>query len=233
MNVLLEKELAELGAKGITPNDLTADELFALVKGVERMQKPFRDANIELVGFPVILTDGTTLFNLTIGATVWLDEYAGEWWDTNTKTYFWAMVYALVHGRDRSAFEGMTDRETARSKIVKLALSIHVTEEELLEGIERAVHRLGGGEKTIARIEQDTDWSEIVRSLELHTGLPAEKWVWDKSADWCVKEYNKQRRYAEALKGGSSPRMKDELDFATSALARVRYTIMERLGKEA
>lgn len=233
MSVLFDKEVAELKAKGISLNDLTGEEVVALVHAVDRMKKPFREANLEAVGMPVVMADGTTLHNLTIGATVWLDEYAAEWWPSNTKTYFWAMVYALAHGRDRDAFASLTDRDAARKEITKFALKVHVTEEELLEGIERAVHKVDRGTgKHLQGIEQQTDWGEILRTLEATTGIPCERWVWDRSADWCVAEYHKQRRFMEAMKGRSLPRMRDELDGATNNLARVRFGILHRLGKD-
>ena len=233
MSVHFDKEIAELKQRGISLNDLTGDEILALVHAVDRIHKPFRDANLEAVGMPVVLSDGTTLYNLTIGATVWLDEYAADWWNAKTKTYFWAMVYALAHGRDKDAFADMVEREAARKKIVKFALKVHVTEDELLGGIERAIHKTDAGEgRATQGVEQQTDWGEILRTLEVATGIPCEHWVWGRSADWCVMEYHKQTRFIEAMKGRSMPRMKDELDRAANNLARVRYGILKRLGKD-
>lgn len=233
MSALFDKEVAELKARGIALSDLTGDEVVALVHAVDRMSKPFRDANLEAVGMPVVLSDGTTLYNLTIGATVWLDEYAAEWWNAKTKTYFWAMVYALAHGRDKDAFAELVDRDVARKAITKFALKVHVTEDELLEGIERAVHKPDAeASRNAPAVEQQTDWGEILRTLEVATGIPCERWVWGRSADWCVLEYHKQMRFAEAMKGKSMPRMKDEVDRAANNLARIRFGILQRLGKD-
>ena len=234
MNLLFEKEVAELNQRGIGIAELTPDEIAELVHACDRMQNPYRDANLEAVGMPVVLSDGTTLFNLTIGATVWLDEYAGKWWSAKSKSYFWAMVYALANGRNRDAFTTLTDRDVAKSAIVKMALNTHVTEEELLQGIERAVHkRETGTGKHLQGTGQGSDWGEILRTLEATTGIPCEHWVWNRSADWCVQTYHRQNQFAEAMKGRSLPRMKDELDAATNNLAQVRFSILHRLGKDA
>lgn len=233
MNPLFEKEVAELKAQGIELKDLTADELVELVHAVDRMRNPFKEANLEAVGMPVVLSDGTNLYNLTIGASVWLDEYVRDWWKVTDKTYFWAMVYALAHGRDREAFANLNDRETARKAIRNFALRVNVTEAELLEGIEVAVHKCDRStKKHLPSIEQDVDWGEILRTLEVTTGISSDVWVWGKSADWCVREYHKQRQFLKAMKGEKQVRMKDELDAATNALAQVRSGILARVKSE-
>ncbi len=234
MNYLLyEKEFAELKARGVSLDDLTAAEVVELVKAVERMGHPFRESNLEAAGYPTVLSDGTVLHNLTIGATVWLDEYASSWWSSGSKAYFWAMVYALVNGRSREAFCGeMLERTGARRRIVEMAIRIHATEDELLEGIAQAVHRTGDEKRGNEAAPTDTDWGELLRTLELATGIPAEEWVWGRSSDWCVREFSKHCRYMDMAKGVASPRMKGDLARAANALARIRSSIMRRLGKE-
>ena len=233
MGKLLEKEIAELRARGISLDSLTADEVEGLVHAVDRMARPFSAVNVETMGLPVRLGDGTTLYNLTIGATVWLDEFAAKWWDSGSKAYFWALVYALRFGRDKGAFEQMLDKEEAKRRIVDMAVRIHLTEDELLDGIEQALHsngRDGSGDDAPA---QQVDWGSMVRALELATGIPADEWVWNRSTDWCVREFHRNRSIIEGMKGGGVPRMKDELDRATNALARVRCGIVSRLAAEA
>lgn len=233
MSAHFEKEVAELRQRGITLDQLTADEVEELVLACKRMANPFSECNLEAVGMPVVLADGTTLYNLTIGASVWLDEFAFKWWGKQTKAYFWALVYALANGRTPESFSGeMTSPEKAKERIVKMAARIHITEDELLDGIYRAMHnRRERTENASGRIERGTDWGELIRTMEATTGIPSRYWAWECSSDWVVREYHKQRQFIKAMKGEREVRMKDELDYATNALARIRSSILGRLGK--
>lgn len=226
-NEYFKKEIAELEAKGITLDELTGDEVAELVRACDNMHNPFKGANCELAGFPFILPDGNVLYRLTIGATVWLDEFAATWWKTGDKRYFWAMVYALGNARDKDAFHGLTDEKTARQRIVEYSTNFAVTEDELLEAIHELIPNHGEGK--VPTVMTDTDWGEIVRSLVVATGIDNDIWVWGRATDWVARAYNKHASYIAAVQGKRVDRMKDELDHATNRIARIRFAIINRL----
>lgn len=229
-NEYFKKEVAELEAMNIGIADLTADEIVALVKACERMAHPFSMFNAELAGFPHKLKCGTVLYRLTIGATVWLDEYAGKWWSEKTKSYFWALVYALGNARNPKAFETLTDKDIAHKAIAKYSLTIAATEDELLDAIAEMTSEKA--ERKTAEVLSDADYCEIVRDLEVATGIAADEWVWNKSADWVVRAFNRHQNIIKQSAGEHTSRMKDELDHATNCLANIRINIVNRVKAE-
>lgn len=230
MSKILEKEINELKSVGVTFADLTADEIERVVKACERMSRPFSSVNADAVGFPVKVGGTMELFKLTIGATCWLDEFAGKWWSVDSKRYFWAMVYAMAHARDPEAFLKLTDETVATAAIREMALGASVTEGELMTAIDAVLgdqRETSGNAPT--RAPTQPDWASIVQELETATGLPCDVWVWRRSLDWVIGCYATHHNYIRAVRGERAVRMKDDLDRATNALARVRCDILKRV----
>jgi len=232
MSYQLKKELDGLAAQGITPNDLTPDELEALVDAVQRVRNPFTQVNMDALGEPLYNANGLMLYPLTIGAVVWLEEYAKRWWATRPKAYFWAVVYALKNGRRPGIFSELMDEATAFDAIKKEGLSLCVTETELSDAIDVALNFKRPPRKEKNTPEQGVDWAKVIVTLETQSGIPAEKWIWERSADYAVRAYNSLMAFAEAQAGHKPERMKDELDHAMNTLARVRSAILERVTRE-
>lgn len=233
MSLFFEKELAELRAQGIGVADLTADEIERLVRACDKMANPFSFGNIEAAGFAFEFANGLRFYKMTIGATCWLDEFAGKWWKTASKQYFWAMVYALVNARNPEAFTSLTNEAEAHEAIAKFGLSLTLSEEELLDGIERAIptrHEKRGNAPTNAT--KPVDWANIIQTMEAATGLSSDVWVWKHSADWAVACYNRHHASIRAMSGAKVPRLKDELDYATNELAHIRAEIIARVKSE-
>lgn len=233
MGFRLDKELNELAAVGITVADLTSDEIEELVRACDRCANPYSDVNADLAGRPIRVTDKVAFWKPTIGACVWLDEYARMWWDERPTAYKWALVYALIHGRDPEAFVDLTDEKTAYERIRKTAMTLCVSKAEIDHGLDVAldIHRKEFDGRS-PNVGSSADWSHLVRRLETQTGIPASEWLWNRSADYAVRAYHDLRYFAKTVGGSKCQRMKDELDYALKKLAKVRKGIVYRVKAE-
>lgn len=233
MSLRLKSELANLKAKGIMPNDLTPDELEALVHAVDRVRNPFTEVNIDALGLPLYYQNGVRLWPLTIGSCVWLEEFARKWWADRPKAYFWAVVYCLMHGREPDAFNGMRVEAEAFQRIKEDALKLAVCEVEITEAVDTALNfKRPPRKKNTPKDETGIDWAGIIETLEGQSGIPADKWIWQRSADYVVRAYHELSQFASRTGGAKAARMKDELDYALNHLAEVRSGIVTRIEAE-
>lgn len=228
MFVRLESEIAKLKSAGVSLADLTAAEVAELVRACDRCDNPFGAVNAEAAGFPVKVRDGVSLWRLTAGAIVWLDEYAARWWGEDTAAYKWATVYAMRHARDAAAFHTLTDEADAYRAIRADLLTLNCTEEE----IDAALARFNddGGDKRRPPVTAP-DWRALAAMVEARTGIKAEEWIWGRAALSLADSYNRLCQFAAAEGGAKPPRMKDELDKAIIRLARVVAGILARVAK--
>ena len=236
---LFEKEITNLKQVGVEITDLSGAEIVALVKAVEKLRNPFSGVNLDVVGAPITV-GGVTLWKLTVGATVWLAEFARGWWlyRGKEKAYFWALVYACVNARRKGAFITLTDEKTAHEEITKMALKMAVYEDELAKAVndclevrEATAPKLNKGKEPEDKPEIQTDWASIIARLEGQTGIPADEWCWNRSADYALRVHEDLQRFAKAAAGEKVAEMRDEADMATSALARLRSQIKARVEK--
>lgn len=234
MSLRLKTELANFKAKGITLNDLTPDEVEALVHAVDRVRNPFTEVNIDALGLPLYDEHGIRLWPLTIGSCVWLEEYARKWWNDRPKAYFWAVVYCLMHGREPDAFAEMRTEAEAFKRIKDDALNLAVSEVEITEAVDTALNfkRPQRKRHDTPKDETGIDWATVIETLEGQSGIPAEKWLWQKSADYVVRTYHQLSQFAAKSGGQKAVRMKDELDYALNSLAEVRSGILTRIEAE-
>ena len=231
---LFDKEITNLKQVGVSITDLTGAEIVALVKAVDKLRNPFTGVNLDVVGMPITVGN-VTLWKLTVGATVWLAEFAKVWWldKGKEKSYFWALVYACVNARRRGAFDFLTEEKKAASEIKRLALSLAVYEQELVEAVNKCLAvreskapRADGKSTTPDDApEIQTDWASIIARLEGQSGIPADEWCWNRSADYVLRVHEDLQRFAKAAAGDKVPSMRDEADMATSALAKLRVAI--------
>lgn len=234
MSVRFEAELADLKGRGVEPKDILPSEFERLVRACDRCDKPFSQLNAELVGMPILVCEGVYFWKMTVGASVWLDQYAKAWWlDTGQrKAYFWAIVYALMHSRDKDAFTTLTDEGEAYRRIREDALRLVAHEDEVVVAVDLALQLHDDEPKAQVqqKIQLENDWQSVVARLESQSGIPAEKWVWERSLDYTRRAYRDLSRFAAACGGKKAERMKDELDYAMNALARLRAEIVERVA---
>lgn len=233
MSLRFECEINALKERGIMLNDLLPQEVEDLVEAVRRLRNPFSEVNFDAMGEPLYKSNGLTLYPLTIGAIVWLEEFAKKWWKFQPMAYFWAVVYALINGRDKNTFVELRSEVEAYNRIRDCALSLAVCEAELTEAIDAALdYNRPPRKKNTTADETGTDWSLVVATMEAKTGIEAEKWIWGKSVDYVTRAYQVLIDFATTQGGGRAARMKDEADHALNHLARVRASIIERITKE-
>ena len=225
MPLILGSELKKLKSLGVEPGDLLPSEIEALVHACDRMRQPFSAANAEAAGFPVRVSESVVLWRLTVGANVWLDEFAGRWWPSGSKAYAWAHIYAMRHAREKDAFLELDSEERAYKAIRADLLAIDCTEDEILAALER----FPADDPPQREGESQTDWCSFVLALEARTGIPADEWTWHHSVHECSNAYHRLKEFAAAQGGSKAPRMKDELDRATTALARTVAGIVRRV----
>lgn len=210
---------------------LSAAEAVKLWLACDRVDHPYKGRNLDLIGKPVV-NGNLTLYKLTVGASVWLDECAEKWWGNNTGEYFWALVYSLAHGRTVGAFDSLLDKNSAEKTINKWQKTITLTRGEVEEAVD-AILDIGRdipSSKEQAQRQtqqpQDIDWSGLIQELEITTGIPAHEWLYGKSAEYTLRAYSKHRDIL-ILTAGGNPDSVDELDTAITQLARTKKQILE------
>ena len=234
MSVRLAREIRNLKERlGVGLDELTAEELEKLVLACRRCDNPFSSVNRELCEEPIRVCRGVYMFPVTAGAQVWLEEYAGSWWEQGSAMYRWAQAYALCHAREPEAFAGLTTKWKARAAILKTVLRFACHQRELQEAMDRA-YRPTEDLEPARRNETDKraaeDFASLVARLEVHSGIPARTWLWGKSFLETARAYAELHKFAQAFSGGEHKHMRDELDAAINDLARVKSAIARRIA---
>ena len=230
-NARLNAELASVRRRFGSIDGLTADEIAALVDACRLADNPFGEDDAEMADFPAAVVRGVEFRPLTIGASVWLDEYAGKWWGDNDSRYFWALVYALVHGRDKSAFLSVLDEPSARRAIRLMALRFTFSRRALERAVDAALGRVVPRDSKPDASHKSVPWNEMVLALETHSGIPREDWLWGCGAKYAARAYTEMRNALSARSGQGGVRMLDALDGALQSLAVVKKRIKDRLSK--
>lgn len=232
MAIRLQTCLQDFADQGITADQLTADELVALVHACERADNPYSDVNAELCGRPVEVCRGLYLWPITTGAQIWLTEYAETWWPRGSAMYRWAQVYALRNARDPDAFHDLVTKGVARLAVMRCMLRFCCHRAELAVAINRCYglhyHDVEAKSSAPHNDEMADDLATLVATLEVQSGIRAEHWLWGRSLMYTAKEYKRARNLANALGGG--PELTFELNDALENLARVKASIFERLS---
>lgn len=234
-NRRLQAELEDMRSKlKISLDDLTADEIAAFVDCCRRIDDPYAAANAELLDVPETVC-GTKLWPLTIGASVWLDEYAAKWWGGSGKgrRYFWALAYAMVHAREPEAFAAATTEAAAVRRIFATCLRFAFSVGALKRAMDRCLSPREQHGRSVADVDAATmDWSQLVARIESQSGIRREEWVWGRTARYCIRAYADLCRYAREAGAVGASRVRDELDDAINALAVLKRSIKRRIDAE-
>lgn len=206
---------------------LLPDELADLVHACDKVANPFADVNADAAGFPVRVCKGVYLWRLTIGAAIWMSDFAERWWGNDYAKYRAAAVYASLNSRDPDAFR-LEDEREARKAIRRALRRIPATDAE----IQLALDRVLGLSPDAPAAEEATaaNWAAMIARVEAQTGIPRDHWLWGVSYSQTLAVYNQCERIVAASGGKTAPRMQDELDRATNALQRLKVRIMRRVN---
>jgi hypothetical protein len=230
MSVRLKSVLQDLKERGVEKNDLTADEIVALVRACERVDNPFSHVNAELCEMPVKVCKGIYLWPITAGAQIWLDTYAESWWEKDSAMYRFAQIYALRNARNQDAFLPLTEKKDAKWAVIKSGLSLCCHRKELAVAINRCygIEPYDTEETSDApSLHKATDFGKLVSSLEVFSGIKASEWLWGKSLVSLFKSYVRLRTLNNVMGGGKDEEY--ELDEALKNLARVKTMILRRV----
>lgn len=236
MSIRLQATLRQLAAKGITANDLTADELTALVHACERVDNPFELIAADLMERPVRVRDGLYLWPPTAGAVVWLTEYVEAHWPKKSYLHKWAEVYALKNARTPGAFENLTTKKAIRAAVLKCALSLCVHSKELRRAVElcygvREWDAVDERKNKKTAVKARTDFAGIVARLEVNSGIMRDEWLWGRSVVSLMKSYGELMQTAAAALGVNKD-AQIELDDAVQNLAATIANIRKRIAKD-
>ena len=236
-NLGLQRELDDLRTRyGVTLDRLTADEIAGLVYCTRRIADPYGAAGVSVIDVPVARVRGIDFHPLTVGASVWLEEYAEKWWGDDATCYFWAIVYALVHAHEREAFALLTERGAARVAIVRTCLRLALSRNEVENAVDKALGRVcdlyDAGEPEERRAAR-TDWIGFVARLEAQTGIARDEWLWGRSAAYAQRAFQDIHAFASRHSPSRAKvRVFDEMDRAVNALARLKKGIRDRVLAE-
>src|SRR3990167_588410 len=80
---------------GVEP---TLDEIIWLHELGKRVENPTDGERLDLIGAP-FFAGNVRLWRWTVSASVWFYELALPWFGDSDRLCFWAMAFALAHGR--------------------------------------------------------------------------------------------------------------------------------------
>lgn len=226
----LEIELRDLKERfGIALGDLTADELEKFVLACRRIENPFSTVNMELIERPFRICEGVYGYPMTVGAVVWLMEFVNKWWPTGAMN-FWAQCYAMIHARDEGAFP--TEKTAAKWVIFRTSCCLTCHKDELSAALSRAYGQTenlttppDAHSKEVSAAQED--YAAVIARLEVHSGIPAKVWLWEKTFMQTMRCYADLHAFAATFSVGKFKHMRDELDEAVNDLARFKMQILE------
>ena len=224
---MAEQHLRELRERwGIEP-DLS--EALWIVQLCDRVLHPTGD-RADLCGLPVRAgVSDVWLWPVTIGAGIFIEARLQRWYGGDNRRGTLALAWVLAHARDSQALrQAARGREFADALIDEWTAGLTCTVPELEAALDELLPP--SPEK---KDEQEpaepagANWPEIVRELEVITGLPADHWLWDISRDGTVSAWLKARAVVAAKAVGTAPLMLAEIDAALQYLATAKAAIIK------
>ncbi len=224
---LLEATLADLRERGITPD--TAD-ILRLHAACENVLHPDPRQRLDLIGVPCpVASTAVYLWPLSVGAAIWLETYAEVWWKASDTWMFWAIAFALAHSRE-NVFTTLTDKEEAYERVHAWALGVTCSRAELEAAVDWVLGRSDAPppSKKQQGVEIRDAWVKIIGAIEVQSGIPAETWLWKKSARAVFSAYRHCLEIRAGIFGGVSKAPDDDLNAALGALARTKKAIVQK-----
>ncbi len=138
LRALFETSVTDLQKAGVTPLPFECYWLGYLCERV--INRPGHAPDFSR---PCFSCGGATFYALTIGASTWLSDYPGAWWDgsetgrldVNRDMDVLATAYAMAHSYTPDVFAALVDETHARLVIRTWASRLSCTERELCAAI--------------------------------------------------------------------------------------------------
>lgn len=223
---LAESHLADLRQRGIDP---TLAEQMWVVALCGMVVNPFDSERADLIGAPVRV-GGATLWRLTIGASVWLQDCAFRWWAGDEGRLGMAVAWALAHSRNRDAITAAAASGAAdAAKTIKAwALTLTCTRDELDAAMDELMPPAPQSHPGEASEGNQADWQAVALDISVLTGIPIDAWVWECSKDQTLRAYARAKAALIARAGGGyDPRETlDPLSRALQDVARAKAEIV-------
>jgi len=232
LHPLAARHLAELRDR--IGGDPTIEEAMWIVQLCDRVLCPFEGERSDLCGYPVRCgISSTYIWPMTVGASVWFQDYASAWWGRRDSKLYFALAYALANGRDREAMRAVAaGRREAEAAITAWAKTLTCTREELDAAIDVVLpprHRdPKEGDTPADSRPAKIDWERIVGEIEAATGIPADHWLWEVSRDATIRAWERSKAVLLARSGrGSGAGILDPLNTALQDLAQAKAAIIK------
>lgn len=225
-------QLTELRERwGIEP---AAEEVLWIVEACRRVAQP-TDSVGALCGFPRRVGNSNAwLWPLTIGACVWLQEYAYTWWRDQDEQETLALVFAHAHARRAEVFRELLVESAAKSRVFTWALGLGLCWSEMHAALDELHPAPPPADKKREPPggEGDPDWLTLVLDIEAATGIHADTWLWERSVADTLATWQQARAQIQAQAGVAAKRgALDPLNKALRDLAFVKSEIIKAHGK--
>lgn len=195
LNRQARNAVAELQRAGV--DDLTADEIVRLHVLGEAFDRALKDAD-HAVSSPPARVGGVTLWPLTCAAEDWLDR-AEEWFEDRPVARFWALPFAMAHGREPGFFEEEAgDADDALVAIYRFHKGIAATEDEVAETISTVMGMRAAVEREEARTAL-LAWTEWAQRAD-----PAGKWPETREKGLAALKADEEARNGQNAPEGAS-----------------------------
>lgn len=173
---LFDQSCREVEAAG---HRLTPQEAVWLYAAAEKVTRE-GDASPRDFMPPSVSVGGVTLRELSMSAHIWLDEYAGKWWEGHHLLDTGSVAFACVHGQTPGYLARLTEQRPAERKVYAMLLRVTCPIAELKAAVRRVL-RLNDTEtvdlpSTFKRQWVDPgDWGGVIAALSNHyPALPPE-----------------------------------------------------------
>ena len=223
------KELRERW--GVEPS--LAESLW-IVRLCDRVLNPNEGERADLCGFPQRAgVSDVWLWQITIGASVWVQDKASPWFGAHDEKMFYAFCFALANGRDKNIMHAAGLSKAAAERMVKdWCEGLTCTREELAAAFDEVCPSKLPSEKE--NTQSKINWGMIVGELEAASGIPKDRWLWDVSKEETVRAWHRSRMVLLARSGGGlSDGIGDPLTEALQELATVKDAIIQAHKQEA
>jgi len=209
----------------------TLEECLWIVQLVDKVLNPVEGTRMELAEIPerVGMSD-EWLHPLTIGAGIWFDELAANWWEGNRGALFNALAWVLAHGRDKELITMARTRDAAAALIHDWGMSLTCTRRELEAAVDRMLPPIDRPVKKDEAKPQSMDWAALIDELTVATGIPARHWVWEISREATCRAWWASRSMIAAQGGRSGVSGPNPADQAIQNLARAKKAILQAHG---